>query len=211
MQQSDDTAWYISEVDDRGASHAEPPAVREARRRFGGLDVPSSMCGTLVALALFAILEAITLAIVAPLAHAGGAQGGRLSPATVTFLTSALVVFVAFLVGGWAAARMARYTGPLNGLLVVVWFLLIAAATTLLAQLGASRSSGTLGTLNADVATWLRTNSHAPMSILAGLGLVAVMFLAAILGGALGQRMHRKADALISSESARPGAADVRV
>src|SRR3954454_15216716 len=107
--------------------------VEEARRRFGGLDVPATLAGTSAAVGL--------AVVVAGLFTAGGSfgyqRGLRGSTSAVSiggFVAGLVTLALAFLFGGWVAGRMARYDGGRNGLLVVVWFVVLAA---LLGAIGA--------------------------------------------------------------------------
>ena len=108
---------------------------------------------------------------------------------TGSAIAGAIVLFIAYLFGGYVAGRMARRAGLLNGLGAV-----FALAIVLIAAIGAIVAS------QADVDT-IRTNLRSlgiPTSgsewsnigTLAGIGSLAAMLIGALVGGVLGERWH---------------------
>jgi hypothetical protein len=202
------TPWYVTEADDRGRRSSTAPArgVREARSRFGGLDVPASLCGMLVAVALFLILGATALAITARIdsntsrPHLVSVSGG------IILVATGAVLLLSFLIGGWAAGRMARYSGALNGGLLAVWFLVLTAVLAYSAHVGVDRwnLSGSLNGVPPGITDWLNAESLGAGPLIAIIVLACVVFAAAVLGGAWGQRMHRRADEVIVSHEDAP-------
>lgn len=174
---------------------AEGVGVAEARARFGGMDLPATFAGLLAALGFAVVLAGVLGAIGARAVEGsetadlalGGAIGGL-----VTLLLS-------FLVGGWVAGRMARYDGGRNGVMTAVWFLLLTAGLGVLGAMAGAR---------ADVFDSLRLPSlnladAAPQAIAGALVAVVVCLLAAYAGGKLGERYHRRADAVIAATQLR--------
>jgi len=100
-----------------------------------------------------------------------------------------IAIFLAYLIGGYAAGRMARFNGALNGLGVVIWTIIIAL---LLGVLGAALGS------SFNVGSQLNLHISATNVTIAGIISLAValvvMSLAAILGGMLGAGYHRAID-----------------
>lgn len=90
--------------------------VAEAKHRFGGVDLPATLAGTLAALGVAAVVAAV--------ARAAGVELDELS--TGELVTGVATVALALLVGGWVAGRMARYDGGRNGLVTAIWFLVLA-------------------------------------------------------------------------------------
>ncbi len=174
--------------------------VEEARSRFGGIDIPATLAGALAATGTAALLAGV-------LAGAGtvGYQMGR-DNATEELTTGGLIgglatLFVAFLVGGWVAGRLARYDGGGNGLLTAVWFVLLAAGT---AALGAWAGEKYDVFRNVNLPQWFDSDALTGAAIATGALALAVMLLAAWTGGRLGERYHRRADSLLAHT--RPGA-----
>ena len=174
--------------------------VAEARARFGGVDIPATLAGMLAALGTAVVLGGL-------LAGAGtfGYQMGLEDAATKLSLGGLIgglaTLFVAFLVGGWVAGRVARYNGGLNGLLTALWFVLLAA---LLAGLGAWAGDKYNVFAKVNLPQWFSRDALGTAAILSGLAALAVMLGAGWLGGWLGERYHRRADALVART--RPGA-----
>ena len=186
--------------------------IAEARRRFGGLDVPSSLVGMLAALAALLLLSGIASAAIGTIAYNTGVQGNQEELSLGALIAAGVVVFVSFLIGGWAAARMARYSGVLNGAMVAVWFLVLMA---LLAGIGAIAGEtynlfDNLRVAEASLPNWFSGDVVTTGAIVSAIAFVLLLFGGAILGGLWGERLHRRADAVVASVRegglARPGA-----
>ena len=174
--------------------------VAEARHRFGGVDIPATLAGMLAALGTAVLLGGVLSG-----AGAFGYQLGLKDAATklsVGGLIGGLVtLFLAFLIGGWVAGRVARYNGGLNGLLTALWFVLLAAA---MAALGAWAGDKYNVFSNVNLPQWFSHNARGATAILSGLVALAVMLGAGWLGGWLGERYHCRADSVVART--RPGA-----
>lgn len=94
-----------------------------------------------------------------------------------------LAAFVAYLLGGYVAGRMAAWRGALHGGLTVAWALL---ATALLVGLGAyaGNAFGLFGAIPA----WLDLSALTTGTILFLVGHLVAMLAGGILGGQLGER-----------------------
>lgn len=102
------------------------------------------------------------------------------------------------------AGRIARYDGPLNGAMTGVWTLILAA---ILAGLGAWLGSEYNVFRNVELPQWFSRDALTAGAIVSGVVAVAGMLLAGALGGAWGERFHRRADATIATT--RPGGVEV--
>jgi len=186
-------------VDDR-----DPDAgIREARERFGGLDIPSVLSGMLVGLAMLLILAGLASAAFGQIAFQTGVGGNQTELSVGALITAGVVLFLSFLIGGWAAARMARYNGALNGAMVAVTFLIFLA---ILAALGAIAGDAynlfdNLRVAKANLPNWFSADTVTTGAIVSAAAFVAVTFVGAILGGLWGGRFHRRADAVIASRA----------
>ena len=104
-----------------------------------------------------------------------------------------VVIFVAYLAGGYVAGRMARFNGLRQGLGVWLWALLVAVV---LAGLGVVAGAGF------DVLARLNTFPRLPVNegTLTTIGAVfavlvlVVSLVGALLGGLAGMRFHRRVD-----------------
>ena len=174
--------------------------VAEARHRFGGVDIPATLAGMLAALGTTVVLGGL-------LAGAGtfGYQLGLRDAATKLSLGGLIgglvTLFVAFLLGGWVAGRVARYNGGLNGLLTALWFVLLAA---LMGGVGAWAGDKYNVFSKVNLPQWFSGDALGTAAIVSGLVALAVMLGAGWLGGWLGERYHRRADSVVART--RPGA-----
>lgn len=204
----DDDGDAVVEADrapDRGAAYAQSgeAGVERAHDRFGGFDVPAQLTGMLVAIALVLLLGGIAGAVIGSIAYQTGLQG-NLSDISIGALVSGLVVlFVSFLIGGWAAGRIARYDGGRNGLMTAVWFLIL---TAILAGLGIWFGSeyNVVGRVDLPnwFAAWFSDRDVTVAAALSGIGAVVAALLGGFLGGLWGARYHRRADATIADTRA---------
>jgi hypothetical protein len=183
-----------ADVDERAGVHA-------ARDRFGGLDIPASFAGMLVALASLLLLAGLASAAIGAIAFQTGLEGHEEELSIGALITAGVVIFLAFLFGGWAAGRMARYNGVLNGFMVAVWFVILSV---LLAVLGAAAGDvynlfGDLRVAEASLPNWFSGDDVTTGAKISSIAFVVVMVAGAILGGLWGTRMHRRADSTIAN------------
>jgi hypothetical protein len=176
-----------------------PPAASVTIR--GGLSIGGAITGALVVYAA-AILFAVATKAVASYAGykpyrllLGGTHG--------TGLTAAAGIgagaFLAFGWGGYAAGRMGRGKGWLNGLLTAVAVGLIAAAGLGVATL--LRPGPGLDLHLHLPAGYPHIHSLIPRSILAAAG-ASIALVAGGLGGALGSRFHTRLERRVLKEQA---------
>ncbi len=175
-------------------------AVEEAHRRFGGLDVPATLVGMLAALALLTLLAGLVSAAVGAIGYQTGLDGNETELSIGGLVGGVVALFVAYFVGGWAAGRIARYDGVKNGLMTGIWTLVLAA---ILAALGAWLGTEYNVFANVDLPNWFSRDALTIGAIVSGVVAVVAMLLGGALGGSVGARYHRIADATILGT--RPG------
>ena len=169
-------------------------SVEEARRRFGGVDFPASLVGMLTALALLTLLGGLVGAAVGAIGYQTGLDGNEQELSLGGLAGGLVALFLAYFVGGWAAARIARYDGVRNGLMTGVWTLLLAA---ILAVLGATLGSEYDVLSKVDLPNWFSRDALTAGAIVSGVVAVIAMLGGGALGGSRGDRYHRRADAAI--------------
>lgn len=184
----------------RVTSVSHDPGVEEARARFGGIDIPATLAGALAALGVAALLAGV-LAAAGTYGYQLGLDDAEEKLTAGGLIGGLVTLFLAFLVGGWVAGRVARYDGGRNGLLTAFWFVLLAAAT---AALGAWAGDEYDVFRNVNLPQWFSSDALTGAAIATGLVALAVMLGAGWLGGRLGERYHRRADDLVART--RPGA-----
>lgn len=162
-----------------------------ARDRFGGIDIPATLIGMLVAIALLVILGGIAAGAVSAFGYQTGIEEGNVDEVTVGGMIAGIVVLLlSFLIGGWTAGRMARYDGVKNGVMVVIWTIILLAALSALAAWAGDEydvlARADLPRLDRDL---LATGA-----IVSALVALAAMLVGSILGGIWGAAYHRRAD-----------------
>jgi hypothetical protein len=175
-------------VADRPAVHP----IAAARERFGGIDLPASLVGMLTALAMVVLLGGLVAASVGSIGYQTGLNGNNVNDISFASLLGGLaVLFVSYLIGGWAAGRIARYDGARNGLMTGVWTIVLAAVLSgLAAALG-----GKYDVLSkVDLPQWFNRDAITTAALLSGAAAIGVMLLGGLLGGLWGTRYHRLAD-----------------
>jgi hypothetical protein len=173
-------------------------AVAAQHARYGGIKWGAAFFGWLTANGFAVILVALLSAAGVALGLASNVDTADEATAQAETLgigggiAVLVVLFLAYLAGGYVAGRMARFDGARQGL--AVWFIgllvvvLLAAAGAILGaeynvlqQLNLPRIPIDEGTLTtAGVVTLV--------------AILAVTLLGAVLGGKLGDRYHRKID-----------------
>ena len=173
-------------------------AVDRERQRdeFGGFNVGAAFFGWLVAIGLAVLLTAL-------LSAAGAAIGlTELSDAeadanaeTISIVGGALLLLVlglAYYAGGYVAGRMSRFDGARQGF--GVWALGLAV-TVLLAVLGAIAGSeyNVFNQLELPRIP-IDEGSLATGAVIALIAALVLTLLAAVAGGKVGERYHRRVD-----------------
>lgn len=184
----------------RGRGHDdsgyEMPSDGEAaaREKFGGLNWGASFFGWLVAVAFVALLAGVAGAIATALGTTAqirsDAQGGASLIAAGVFL---VLVLLGYYTGGYVAGRMSRFDGGRQGFGVWLVSLVVAAAVVGLGVfLGGQYDLRGL----MDLPGLPFSAGQVGWQILVGAGLLVLAgtMLAAVLGGSVGRRYHRRVD-----------------
>ncbi len=186
-------------------AHATRGAARDAvdaqHARYGGIKWGAAFFGWLsangLAVLLLAILSAAGVAFgLSQVSNADQAAQQATAQAGTIGLTGGIallvVLFLAYLAGGYVAGRMARFDGARQGLAVWLIGLLVVV---LLAVLGAVLGSqyNVLSQLNLPSIP-VSGDTATTAGIIAGIAALVASLLGALLGGKLGTRYHRKID-----------------
>jgi hypothetical protein len=164
--------------------------------RFGGTKVGAAFFGWLVAVGLTVLLAGVAGGIGAAVGAADLVPTPTATDAASVGLTSAVialvVLLVAYFAGGYVAGRLARFDGARNGFLTwLIGALVTLAAAVAVAVAGAEYNLFQLVQLPAFPVT-------AEQLTVGGLLTLAAIALgtlvAAVLGGAAGQRYHHRVD-----------------
>ena len=170
--------------------------IEEARRRFGGIDVPATLVGTLAALALTTLLAGLIGAAIGAIGYQTGLKGDENELSVASLIGGLIVLFLAFVIGGWAAARIARYDGARNGLMTAVWAIVLAA---ILGGLGGWLGSKYDVFRDVNLPQWFSSDALTVGAIVSAVVAAATMLVGGLVGGLWGERYHRRADAAIAN------------
>lgn len=171
------------------------------RERFGGIDTLAALMGMFAAMGVLVFLSALIAAGAGSLTfqlNAFDVEGNTVELAWAGVVAAAVVVFVAFVCGGWAAGRGARYDGGVNGLAAALWMLLLVA---IFAALGAWVGSEYNALQMAGLPDWFsqfRRDAMTTIGVVGGILAIVAMFVGGYLGGKLGEMYHRKVDAALT-------------
>lgn len=182
--------------------------VSEVRERYGKPDLLASVVGMLAGFGTLVFLGAIIAA------GAGGIdyqlniindQGDLDEASTLGLIVAGLVVFASFIVGGFAAGRMARYRGGMNGFGAGLWMILLVAV---FAALGAWVGAEYNAFNRIDLPNWFAqvdVDELTTMAIVASAVLVVATLAGGYLGGRLGETYHTKVDAALIDAARKEG------
>lgn len=200
-QNTDRTVTMPAAAPAAGASTTQVPArdaVTAQRERFGGLSWGAAFFGWLSANGLAVLLIALLSAagVVFGLAQGVDSADEAAEQAETIGLGGAIavlvVLFLAYLAGGYVAGRMARFDGVRQGVAVwviglVVVLVLAAAGAILGAQYNVLEELD-LPRIPIDEGT---ATTGGVITLVA---ILVATLLGAVLGGKLGDRFHRKVD-----------------
>src|ERR687895_516475 len=169
--------------------------IHAARERFGGVDIPASLVGMLTALSTIIILAGLVGAAFGVVGYQTGLEENAQDLSVGSLIGGVAILFVAYLIGGWAAGRMARYDGARNGFATGVWTLIFGG---ILAALGAWAGAEYDVFENVELPQWFDSDAFTTAAIASGVGAIVAMFVGGIIGGFWGERYHRRADTTIA-------------
>lgn len=186
----------------RTAPQSQSRDLRSVWARYGGGDIPATFGGLVAAIGTLLMLAGLIAAGAGNIAFQtdvfdieGNAQELSIAGAA----TAAIVLFVSFFVGGWVAARMARFDGRKNGVIVALWMLTLAV---LFGALGvwAGAEYNLFARLNLPdwVSQW-NSEDVALGTALAASVSVLVTFAGGYLGGAVGEAHNNRVNAAIAN------------
>ena len=172
--------------------------VAREREEHGGVKLGSAFFGWLAATGMAVLLSALV-------AVSGLLAGEATGTDTATEVSDALdiqvddlgvlgvvvalvIMFIAYYSGGYVAGRMARFDGIKQGIAVWFWAILVAIVVGVIGAVADNDYEGTVGLpqVSMDDAT--------TTVVVAGVLVLLVSLVAAMLGGLAGMRFHRRVD-----------------
>jgi hypothetical protein len=203
-----DTATPVETRTEQTTAPDPYAGIHAARERFGGIDIPASLVGMLTALSTVIILAGLVGAAFGVVGYQTGLEQDAQDLSNGSLIGGVAILFVAYLIGGWAAGRIARYDGARNGFATGVWTLIFGA---ILAVLGAWAGAEYDVFQNVELPQWFDRDAFTTTAIASGIGAIAAMFAGGILGGLWGERYHRRADTTIANTRTETVHSDQRV
>ena len=182
--------------------------VSEVYERYGKPDLLASIVGMLAGLGTLVFLGALIAA------GAGGIEyqlnilneeGSLDEASTIGLVIAALVVFASFLVGGFAAGRMSRYHGGLNGFGAGLWLVLLVA---IFAALGAWIGAEYNAFNRLDLPNWFAQIDVDELTAIAAIAsaiLIGAALAGGYIGGRLGEAYHTRVDAALIDAARKEG------
>ena len=179
----------------RGAVH---DAVDRQHDRFGGIKWGAAFFGWLSANGLAVLLTALVSAAGVAIGLTQGVPSTQEAAqqadtiGIVGGIALLVILFLAYLAGGYVAGRMARFDGARQGVAVwVIGLLVVLVLAVLGTVLGAQYN--VLQQLNLPRIP-VGEGTATTAGIVALVAVLLVTLLGAVLGGKLGERYHRKID-----------------
>lgn len=177
---------------------AAGPAVVQQRQRdeYGGFNLGAAFFGFMVAIGMAVLLTALLSAAGAAIGLTDISEGEAKSNAeTISIIGGILLIAVlaiSYYAGGYVAGRMSRFDGGRQGLGVWLMGLLVTVALAVLGAIAGSEwnlfSQVNLPRIPIDEGSLATGGAIALVLILIG------TLVAAIAGGKVGERYHRKVD-----------------
>ena len=192
----------MSTYDSGAGAHATRGPVHDAvdrqHDRFGGIKWGAAFFGWLSANGLAVLLVALLSAagVAVGLTQGVPSTGEAVQQADTIGIAGIIallvILFLAYLAGGYVAGRMARFDGVKQGIAVWVIGLLVVIALAVLGLVLGSEYN-VLQSLNLPRIP-IGEGTLATAGIIALVAVLIVTLVGAILGGRLGERYHRKID-----------------
>ena len=113
-----------------------------------------------------------------------------------------VIIFVAYLAGGYVAGRMARFNGVKQGVGVWLWAIIIAVVVAVLSLIAGAQFN-ILGSLTGFPRLPVNEGQMTTGGIIVAILVVAVALVGAILGGLAGMRFHRRVDSATHDTTGR--------
>jgi hypothetical protein len=164
------------------------------RDAFGGMKFGTAFFGWLTALGVGVLLTAIVAAVATAIGLSTDDAVVSIRTLGITgLIVVAVVLFVAYLAGGYVAGRMARFSGAAQGFAVWLWAII---AAVLLAILGVALGDrfDVLSNLDAFPRIPLAAEDLTVTGIITAVVFAAIALVGALLGGMAGMAYHRRVD-----------------
>ena len=179
------------------------------RERFGGADIVAGILGMFTALGVLVFLGALLAAGEGGISYQLNqidVDGNLQEVEVVGAIVAILVILASFFAGGWAAGRMARYDGGVNGVGAALWFIFVVA---IFGALGVwfDQKYNAFGSVDL-LPDWFGQIGADDLTLKAVAGALAgivAALLGGYIGGEVGEAYHRDVDAALATEASHAG------
>jgi hypothetical protein len=192
------TTDRVTDVDRTAPAAGRHEVVRRQREAYGGIKFGSCFFGWLTATGTAVLLTALVAAagLGVGLAQNMTASDAAENPRPLGLagaIALVVIVFIAYLAGGYVAGRMARFNGARQGLGVWLWAIVIAIILGVIGLIAGNRYN-VLSITNSFPRMPVNEGTMTAGGIILAAALVVVALIGAVLGGLLGMRFHRRVD-----------------
>lgn len=183
------------------------PDYREIWERYGGGDFPATIGGLLAAIGTLVMLGGLIAAGAGNIAYqldTLDVDGNVVEFSLAGAVAAVIVLFASFFVGGWVAARMARFDGRKNGVIVALWMMVLVV---LFGALGVWAGAQYNVFAQIDLPDWLSQWNNEDVALGAALAAAVgalSMFAGGYLGGAVGDAYNARVNAAIAHAEPTP-------
>jgi hypothetical protein len=172
--------------------------VARQKEEFGGLKFGSDFFGWLTATGTAVLLTALVAGLGAAIGLGNGATADDAAANANTVglvggIALLVITFIAYLAGGYVAGRMARFSGLKQGLGVWLWAVVVAVIVAVIGVIAGAQFD-ILARLNGFPRIPVNEGTLTTAGLITAVGVAVVSLVAALLGGLLGMRYHRKVD-----------------
>lgn len=186
------------ETDRTGPALGRHEVVRRQREAYGGIKFGSCFFGWLTASGAAVLLTALVAAAglgvgLAQNVNTSNATQNSQSLGLAGAIALLIIVFIAYVCGGYVAGRMARFNGVRQGIGVWLWAIVIAIILGVIGWIAGNRYN-VLSRINSFPRLPVNEGTLTAGGIILAAALVIVALIGAVLGGLLGMRFHRRVD-----------------
>ncbi len=192
---------------ERAESRVRPagPDYTSVRERFGGIDTGAALGGMLAGLGMLVLLAALAAVAAIPLQiNAFDIEGGVQELGMGGIAVATVVILVSFFVGGWAAARIARFDGVINGVGVALWMLLLVALSAAAGVFFDARYNLLQRAGLPDWFSQIRGEDVTTLAVVAAILAISALFVGCIIGGSVGEAYNRRVDSAMADTRTVP-------
>lgn len=194
---TDDRTRRNASVGAGGSPTGHQELVARQKEQFGGMKFGCSFFGWLTATGTAVLLTGLLAAAATALGMKGifntaaDAQNIR-TVGLVSGIVLLVVVLIAYVAGGYVAARMARFSGLKQGLGVWLWAVIFSIVVGVIGFFAGNTSAlmSRVSGLRLPVSTGTLTGG----TIVTVVAIALIALVGALLGGLAGMRYHRRVD-----------------